>query len=490
MSALARPALAGSYFEWQAQETETLPPAIGGIVAVAQTATWGPVNTPRLFESFEEFTAEFGATDCPLRRAVYGAFKGEGRPGHGGAGAVVAYRIATSAAAEAEATLDNTESDPAIKFTARYPGTRGNDFAFTVQAGSGEDTQDLLILDGARVVERFTFDEEDLDSLAALVNAGSAWFTAEVLDDTEPLAEVSASPASGGDDGASLTASEWTAMRDAFETQRWSIMPLPGVTDSGVIASFVAWIQERRDLGKRGLLVVGGAAGESVATANSRSQSINDYDVVNVGGPTLMLDDLGVTASSSDLTARVAGAIANRGERRDLIYARFADVSVPDGVSLPTRNDEVGALASGTTVFTRDTHTEAPIFIREGVTTYADDSESPVDLDGVKTHPVSLYRRIKNVRIQHAIELAVNDWAESGDVLGELPVNDRTRSLVIGFVADQYQAREDAEIVQPGWTVGLDPQVPVSDDDDFVAFLHGFKPTRSARQMFHRVKIG
>lgn len=492
MNATTRPTLAGNYFEWQAENVLTLPVAIGGIVAIPQTAKWGPVRTAVLLNGWDEYSPLFGSVDCPLKRAVYGAFKGEGRAGHAGAGAVLVYRMATNAAAPATKTLMNTAGSPAvaITFTALYSGTRGNDFRFTTQAGTVGGTTDMILLDGSRPVEKYTFTSTDINSLASQVNAASSWFSAVANVSGTSLATVSASAAGSGADGDTLTATEWTQARDAFDTERWSLIATPGMTDSGIRASFVSWIQQRRDLGKRALLVIGGAAAESVSTANSRSTGVNDYDVVNVGGPTLHLDDLGVDASSSEMTARVAGSIANRGERRDLIYARFAGVSVPVGVSLPTLTDEVSALASGTTVFTQDTNTTASIFIREGVTTYADDSLSPVDDDNVKTHPVKLYKRIKNLRIQHGIELEVNDWATSGDVLGELPVNDRTRGIVIGFISGAYQRREDAEVLQPGWSVAIDPEVPVSDDDDFVAFLHGFKPTRSSRQMFHRVRMG
>jgi hypothetical protein len=491
VSALARPKLAGSYVDWEAENVLTLPAAIGGIVAIAQTAAWGPIRTPTLLGSFDAFTRAFGPTDCPLRRAVYGAFKGEGRPGHGGAGSVLAYRMGVSGtSAPATKTINNTTPAVAITFTALYHGTRGNDFRFTTQAGTVGGTTDLIILDGSRPVEKYTFTSTDIAGLAAQLNASSDWFSAVANVTGVALATISAVAATGGNDGDTLTATEWTQARDAFDGQRWSLIVTPGMTDSSIRASFVAWIQQRRDLGKRAMLVLGGAAAETVSTANTRSTAINDYDVVNVGGPTLHLDDLGVDASSSDMAARVAGAIANRGERRDLIYARFADVSVPAGVSLPTLTDEASALDAGTTVFTQDTNTGAPIFIREGVTTYANDSLSPVDGEGVKTHPVALYKRIKNLRIQHAVELELNDWATTGDVLGELPVDDRTRAIVIGTVQSFYQRREDAEIVQPGWTVILDPEVEVSDDDDFVALLHGFKPTRSSRQFFHRIRIG
>jgi hypothetical protein len=482
--------LAGSYWTWEAQNAQSVPVSAGQIVAIAQTATWGPIRSVIALGSFDDYTQLFGSDDTPLRRGVFGAFKGEGRAGHGGAGRVLAYRMGTSSAAPAAHTFNNTTPATALTITALYSGTRGNDFRFTTQPGTAAGTTDFLVLDGALVVEKFTYASTDIASLAAQINAGSQWFSAVANITGVALASVTAVAATGGNDGDVLTTAEWLAGQNAFDSERWGIIATPGMTDSAIRAATVAWIQQRNTLGRRSRLVLGGALAETIATANTRSQAINDWNIVNVGGPTLHLDDLNVDASSADMSARVAGAIASRGESRDLIYARFAGVSVPIGVSLATLTDETSALAAGTTCFTQDTNTDAPIFIREGVTTYANDALSTVDADGVKTHPVKLYKRIKNIAIEHGIELEVQDWATSGDVLGEMPVDDKTRSLVIGFIRSIYQRREGAEIIQPGWTVVLDPTVPQSDDDDFVAYLHGFKPTRSLRLMLHRARVG
>jgi hypothetical protein len=438
--------LAGSYWTWEAQNAQSVPVSAGQIVAIAQTATWGPIRSVIALGSFDDYTQLFGSDDTPLRRGVFGAFKGEGRAGHGGAGRVLAYRMGTSSAAPAAHTFNNTTPATALTITALYSGTRGNDFRFTTQPGTAAGTTDFLVLDGALVVEKFTYTSTDIASLAAQINAGSQWFSAVANITGVALASVTAVAATGGNDGDVLTTAEWLAGQNAFDSERWGIIATPGMTDSAIRAATVAWIQQRNTLGRRSRLVLGGALAETIATANTRSQAINDWNIVNVGGPTLHLDDLNVDASSADMSARVAGAIASRGESRDLIYARFAGVSVPIGVSLATLTDETSALAAGT--------------------------------------------RIKNIAIEHGIELEVQDWATSGDVLGEMPVDDKTRSLVIGFIRSIYQRREGAEIIQPGWTVVLDPTVPQSDDDDFVAYLHGFKPTRSLRLMLHRARVG
>lgn len=487
----ARPRLAGSYFNWEAEAGETLAPSTGGIVAVPMTGNWGPIRSNVVLESFDEYVQVFGAKDCPLKRAVYGAFKGEGRPGKGGAGAVLVYRMGTGASAPAVGVLNNTAAAAALTLTAKYQGTRGNDFRRTTQPSAVGGKTELLILDGSLVVEKFTFNTAysagDAAALKAEIDSTSDWFNATVGATGVALATVSAVAFAGGNDGEVLTSAEWLQATVAFDAERWAIVAPYGLTDPTIRAALVAWLQQRNLLGRRSLMVLGGAAAEVIATANARSTAMNDWNIVNLGIGTLHLDDLNLDVGTAEMVTRVAGSIANRGETRDLIYARFQDVT---GLIVASLQDEVDGLAAGTTVFSQDTHADAPVFIKEGVTTYAIDAQSPVDENGVKTHPVALYKRIKNLRIQHAIEVEVEDWFTSGDVAGALPVNDRVRALAIGFMQGRYQAREDAEIVQPGWTVELDTDPPADDDDDFIQLRHGFHPTRSLRQLFNTVRLG
>lgn len=487
-----RPDLAGSYFNWEAEGVLSVPPSTGQIVAIPGTCNWGPIRTTVLLENFDQYVGVFGNDDTPLRRAVYSAFKGEGRAGKGGAGAVIAYRQGTSAAAFASKILKNTAGTDALTLTALYRGTFANRFRITTQPSATVGATDLILLDGSRVVATYTHPSADLASFAADINANDPYFSATVPADGTALAAVSASQVSGGLDGEVLSVTEWMATQTAFDTERWSVFAAYALTDPSVRAGVVAWIKERNRLGARCRAVVGGSAGETVATAITRSQAINHWDVINLGGGTLHFDDLGVDASMAEMTARVAGSIARRGETRDMIFVRFADVSPVPGVPLSTLTEQVSCLKAGVTVFCQDTNA-VPIFIKEGVTTYSNDAQSTV-VNGIKTHPVRFangtkaYASIKNLAIQHAIELAADDWFTSGEVGGELPVNERTRALALGFLKGLYQDREDAEVVQPGWTVTLDGDA--DDDLDYVSYQHGFHPTRSLRQMFHTARMG
>lgn len=486
-----RPKLADVYFDWEAEGRTVSPVSTGGIVAVAATSSYGPINTPILLRTEDQLYTAFGDGDTPLHRAVRDAFKGQGYNGKGGASAVLAIRQAVAsgggAAAKATKVLQNTAGTPAtaITLTAKQPGTRANALRITTQAGTTGGTNELLVLDGSLVVERYVHTVADITGLVASINSSSDWFDAVAGDTTAGLALISASALTGGVDGATLTGAEWAATFTALDRDRWAVFAPYGLTDSTIRASLMAWIKQRNELGARSWAIVGGLAGETLDTANTRSAAINQWNVINLGRGTLHLVDEDRNVSTAEFVARYAGARAWRGESRDDIYVRFGGVELVDGPSL---TEQVQALDGGTAVFVRDTNPDAPVFVKEAVTTYTNDAQSPTDAEGNKTKPVELYRRIKNVAIQHGIELEVRDWATTGDVLGDQPVDEKSRELVLGRFRIAYQTRQDARIVQAGWTVRLDG--PVSDDDDFVACAHGFHPTRSLRQIFNVARIG
>lgn len=482
----ARPKLSGTYWEWLAEGVDPLvTQPIGSIVAVVGTHDWGAVNAPTFVSSNDDFITKFGPTVDDLSRAVYGAFKGEGWGGKAGASGLVVVRQAAAAAAAATRALNNTTPGAAITLTAKHPGTRGNSFRAQVQAHTVVGQNELLIYDGTQIVERYPHVAADIAELVADINDASDYVTATMLIDNVALVVAAAANFAGGNDGTTLTGTEWTATMASLDNERWSIFSPANLTDATIRGSVVSWIQSRNLLGRRSMAVLGGAIDENAGTANTRSAAINHWDIVNVGVGRLRLGDLGdVEVSTAQFASRVAGSIAFRGEAKDMVYVRYRDVELVTG---PTLADQELCFDAGTTCLTRDTDLNAPVHIRDGVTTYSDDTASPVDDQNFKTRPVAWYSRIKNVRIQHGVELEVDEWATSGDVLGDLPNDERSPSIIKGRYETAYQRREDASIVQPGWSVAL---LEGDLDDDFVQVKHGFHPTRSIRQMFNIARIG
>jgi hypothetical protein len=488
---VTRPDLAGIFFSWEGEDVQTVPPSFGKTAFVVGTSDWGPVNTPTLETSLSAFRQDFGTSLSELGINAYNVFKGQGLNGRGGAQAIWAYRMAASAL-KATHTFMNTAGTPAnaLTLSGKYAGTKGNTITATVQAGGVAGTQQLIVMVGGAVVETYTYTSTGaapLAALAAQVNARSAWVTATVVADGTSLATVSNVALSGGTDGTTVAGTDWTNAMAQADTERWAVF-FTSTTDAPTITSIKAWHHLRNANGSRSFLVYGGVIDETLAAGTTDSTATNDPDVLRVGVGRLHDTVLNLDMSTAQAAGRYAGARCFRGEREDDIFVRFADLELVSGLNSLT--DQATAKDAGLIGFSRDTNAVAPVFIREARTTYSNDSASPVYADGTKKVPADLWGSVKNIAIQHGVEQDAQDWATSGEVLGHIPINNRGRAIVVGFYKQAYSVREQAEVVQPGWTVVINDDPPPSDDDDFIFVRHGFHPTRSARQILNVAAIG
>ncbi len=484
-----RPEIADSYFDWQREPTTQITVGPGGVVAVAATGTWGPINQVVEIADPSKVVQNFGSDSTPLTRAINDAFIGHGYAGFGGASKVQAVRIALSSAVKGTRVLNDSAGSPAaaLTLTAKWTGSRFNALRFTVQV-SALGGKELLILDGSFVVETYQIPATNITALAAEINAKSKWVTAVANQASATLANVSAgTPTVSGTDGSAVTGAEWDLAFTQLDRVRWHVFAPYGLTDGTIRAAVKAWIDERNANGQRSMAVTGGAVGEALATANTRSQGLNSWNFVNLGsGSHVRTDEPGTpTRSTAELVARYAGARAFRGERAGDLMLRLAGVEIADGNGATLAEHSL-ARAAGTTVLERDTNA-VPVFIREAVTTYTDDSASPVDADGNKVFDADNYSDVRGVYIQQGIELDVGDIARSGNTVGNLPNTPKDRQVILGYVRDAYQRREAARIVQPGWSV---TELNNDDNNDYVAYLHQFRPTRSIRQLINIARVG
>jgi hypothetical protein len=481
----ARPLLPGGYTNFESGETDLLPVSAGATVAVPIVHDWGPLDTSVYVQTAEQFRSIFGASDTPGSRAVLSCFKGEGLDGKGGAGAVLVHRMGADSATKATKALQNTTSAAAITLNAKYEGVRGNLLRVTVQDYATDASKDeLLIYDGTVLLERYVYANTDITVLAASINAESDWVTATDVATDEALTYVATQAFSSGADGATLLAADWTALMTALETERFGVLAPYDLTDSSILASFKTWVQSLNAAGKRFMAVFGGAAGETNATATARSITLNDPNIVNVGQGSLT-DSAGVVWSTSQLAPRVAGILAQRGESKAITMARLAGMKTINGGA--TVADHARAFAAGLVVFSRDSNRLAPIRVTKALTTFSSGGSGALAADGAL--PYKVYSNPKFVRTMHNIEAELTEYVEAEDIIGELPVNDKTRELVIGELAVRFKAREDAEIIQPGWTAAVDRDPPPSDDDEFVGVRYGVKFSRSVEQVFNTIVV-
>ena len=220
-SKASRPVLAGTYFNFLVSQPPTVSPSVGQTVCVVFTHTWGPFETAVLCNSFSEFLEKFGGD--PLNPssgyiAVKEAFLGEASPDFGGAGAVLAYRMGGAAAAKATKTLQNTTPAAAITLTAKYEGSSGSGLKVTTQDDPTPANNQLIITDTNGVVlETYVYADVNITDLVAQINANSRYVTAVQTITGVALANVSAQPLTGGNDGATLVAQDYTDAMTALE---------------------------------------------------------------------------------------------------------------------------------------------------------------------------------------------------------------------------------------------------------------------------------
>jgi hypothetical protein len=478
----------GAYFNFKAQPAVLVPPAVGAVVAVPFTTNWGPLESAVALNSFSDYVAIFGNdVDQPGYRAVRQVFRGEAVRGRRGAGQVIAYRMGGTSAAKATVNLINTATNPGLRVDAIYQGARGNNLRVTIQTDPVDATKkDLIVLDGLTEVERFVYNPVGATALAALatqINGISDWVTVTVLTDGVALNSVASVPLAGGDSGTTLVAQDWTDMMAALETFRYGYLVPFDLTDGSILTSVKTWVQNANTKGRRFFLVVGGALNETVSTAITRSGTLNDPDIVNVGVGSVrddeMLDSNGnpVILSTSQFAPRIAGIMSALGENRSLTGARIGGVTHLNGA---TESGIDAAYDGGVLVLSRDSDPDAPVHVEKGISTYTQTASSD--------RPYEIFKNPKFVRTMHDLQTEISEYVAS-NVIGQLPVNSRTRSGIVAYVSTLLQAREDNEAVQSGWTVAVSAEPPPSDDDEFVALDLNLGFGRSTEQVLLNVGV-
>jgi phage tail sheath protein FI len=174
-------------------------------IGIVGTFSKGPVNTPVTIGSLEQLIEVFGEHKPGLTGylSARGAF-------HQGANDLKVVRVGSSSLAAANLVLKDAANAESVKVEAVTPGTWGNEIKVAVTGGSQIGTFKLVVVWG-KVVE--THDNLTLDNLgnvkSQLVKLSKA------AGATQIPANLSATPLSGGDDGADATDSDYIGTVDA-----------------------------------------------------------------------------------------------------------------------------------------------------------------------------------------------------------------------------------------------------------------------------------
>ena len=476
----------GVYTRYESEAPEIILPAFGSVVAVPFTHNWGPVEEARLVTSYASFLDLYGDDYSPAQIAVRGAFLGEGMPGRLGAGAVLCYRMTGSAAAAASRTLQNTTPINAITLTAKYPGTRGDALRVTVQDYAADTTQtELILYYGTVEVERFRYADTNVTDLATQVNATSDWVTASGVTSGVALTPVSsvAFTTTAGNDGATLVAQDWTDMMTEMEVERFSLFAPHNLTDSAIVTALKTWLLNLNAQGRRVMAVVGGAVDETTSTAVTRSTSLNNENIVNVGIGSYYDDNHvdpttgdATILSSAQLAPRIAGILAQKSDGASATYSRVGGLRIRTG---PTEANISTAFDGGVLVLARDADPVAPVHLERSLTTYTTTSDA--------TKPYLIFRNPKFVRTMHIFEEDLQAWQT--DLIGPLPVNDKSRRSVCAEAKAMLNARVARGVIQADPTVMPSVSPPPSDNDEYIAIDYGIAFGRSAEQVLNTIRF-
>lgn len=451
---ILKPAVPGTVIKFIGETIPRIAPSAADTVAVPITHDWGPIGSDapgasgreggaQFCESFAEFTQIFGDSDTPGRTAVAGAFAGQNLPGAGGGGGVIVYRLAGSGKVKATVTLMNTAGSPAnaLTLTARYYGSRGNKITAVIDVDPSNAARDRLrILYNGALVETYLYANTNVMNLAEQINTVSQIVKATELVTGTRLKATAGTALATGNDGTTTTTENHIGALEALEFEPFSILAPQSVEAAELLAVYVSWVTAEEEANRPVMLVCGGAAGETLTEAITRTKACESPHVVNVGVGTYHDDMLGKELSTAQLAPRIAGILAARGKKSSLTFAQIGGLHIVGETG--AASDEIAtAVQSGVCVLMRASSPNAELKIAKGVTTWTSTANTALPLE-VFGDP----------RLVRCMDLYVREMTEWGDeiVIGSLPVNDDTRGLVLGKARELQTKMLGEGLILPG----------------------------------------
>lgn len=485
---IVKPDLPGTSIQFIGDPTQRVLPGAGSTVMIPVVGNWGPLGseltdlTPLTSQS--EVDAIYGSKDSPLRVATVEAFLGQNTPGAYGAGGVIPYRMATGSAAKATITLNNTAGTPApaIRLDAIWTGTFGNDLKAVIDDDPiTTGSHRLRIQLNGATVETYSYVETDVQSLKdQITNTPSKYVTVNASPFvTGTSLEAGTFSFAAGNDGASVTSTEWLAALDGLEFAQAGIFAPYDLTDAGIKASILSWIRTLEEEQRPVRGVFGGALAESLSTAITDAALMRDPHVIRFGVGSYYDAVLDKTLSTSQLAPRIAGILSARGEKSALTRALLGGLTVV-GSAGPSSDDLKLGRDAGVTMARRVSHPDSQLAISQGVTTYID-----------KTQTAKPYEIWSEPRFIGIFDRLIRDLAAWGDdkIVGDVPVNDDTRREVRLQVGSKLADLERDGLATPGesYVICDDPNDP--ELADAVPFEFGFRPTRTANYLIGVGKV-
>ena len=438
---------AGVYVELQAKAKERVLPRTGRVLVPYQ-AEWGRPDFPVDMANYEE---RFAETAVQVEEIELAAENGA---------TVVGFRMTNGNAIAAKYSAANS-----YELSARYPGTRGNDFQHSIRPSVAEPAKkEIIIVDTKGIFETETYSFATVDEMTSKLIKSKMVRGTKLGAGTIP-SDISNQKLSGGLTGiAALTASDWTKFFNKVYGQNFDAIYLPS-TDAAVQAAAKQWISDRRKNDRKlATLVIGGtdATDADIEAHNTRSRAMNARFVVNCSIAGRHVN--GKTYDSSKWAAWVAGLIAGTP----------ANVSLT-GVKVPMEeakidwghSDILKGLAEGTLMATRDGY---DYIIESAVNTLS--TLGPGERED-----------FGKIRVSMTIDQVLSDIYTVGKKYkGKLDNDPDGRSIFIGAVLEYLKIRAQQKAIAADYTFTEDPD-KVS-DFDFAFFKLLAKPLDAIEQFY------
>lgn len=474
MAVVAKPVRPGTVVTIVGQSQPRALPSLADTVALVITHSGGPVNVPREVTSMEEFDAIYGAIPGVGRDAVLSALDGGGLPDARGAGTVIVNRMAGSAVATATRLLTNTTPATAITITGDYPGTRYNNVTVSDAVDPNVAGNHIFTVKyQGLVVGSYSYPQTALDQLVAQINTSDQYINAALNINGIALTAVSDVALTGGNDGTTLVAGDYTAALTALQWSRFAVLSFMDLTDGPTQTAVLAWVNSMAAAGRPALVVFGGALNETLTTAIARSVSLASYYVVNLGVGSVHDDLLSRDLSTAQLAPRVAGIITARADRQSLTFAKMGSIHILVGPAVDTYDT---AINNGVTTLSRAISADADTKVEKGVTTFI----SSVDV----VHPRQVFGDPRLVQILNLFTRRIKEWGDE-NIIGDVPVNDDSRAAVRGFALAEIASLERRGLIIPGTGhVEVEDTTNTAGMEDSIPFTFGWQFAQTANHVF------
>lgn len=306
--------------------------AVNGIGAIAIKASWGPLNEVKKFTGkniVDEVALSYGDS-AGSKAAQYFA--------KGGLNTLYVYRCGTGG------TYSTLTLDSAITISAKYVGTRT--FSVTVRDSITDDgKKELLLLDGATVLQKFVFTSTAKDLADAIGLNGSEYITAKVTTEGTEISNVANEAMTAGTD-ATVTTTDYSTAFSALEPYDYTVLTIDA-DDQAVRTLLANYAVKAEELGKR---LIASTGTNNDVKFDERCTEAKGYNAANVcfcGSGYIDTEGNKIGKESGDTRANaiMAGYIASSPTTGSVVHQQIA--GAVDVVERLSHTDYTKAIENG-----------------------------------------------------------------------------------------------------------------------------------------------